>query len=188
MYRAMNKYGFDKFTIEEIGGANSITELNYQEWLLVHKHNSLHPNGYNMMEGGGASGKQSKETIEKRRKSNNDWHKINIKNGKEVMDIETGEIWVSVTECAKKLGKNRSSLSSKLNGHTGNDTDLRYVDVKKPHLPSLKKRVVNVKTKEVWITITECAKANNINRRSLSKKLDGSRKNNTEFELLTLDT
>ena len=37
IHKAMRKYGIENFTIEEIGGANNITELNYQEWLLIYK-------------------------------------------------------------------------------------------------------------------------------------------------------
>jgi len=52
LYRAMRKYGIDSFTIEEIDGANSLSELNYKEWLLIHIFNSLAPNGYNSATGG----------------------------------------------------------------------------------------------------------------------------------------
>ena len=53
---AVQKYGKENFTIEEISGANNQTELNYQEWFLVIKYNTLSPNGYNLKEGGGAGG------------------------------------------------------------------------------------------------------------------------------------
>ena len=54
--KTIRKYGKENFTIEEIGGANSQSELNYLEWLYVHNFNSLVPNGLNMKEGGGARG------------------------------------------------------------------------------------------------------------------------------------
>jgi group I intron endonuclease len=67
---AIKKYGKEKFTIEEISGANNITELNYQEWLLIHKNNTLTPNGYNLKEGGknGFFSKETKEKMSKARK------------------------------------------------------------------------------------------------------------------------
>lgn len=64
LYRAMRKYGIDKFTIEEIDGANSLSELNYKEWFLIHRFNSLAPNGYNSATGG----KNSKPTQEVKNK------------------------------------------------------------------------------------------------------------------------
>ena len=62
-YNAIKKYGKENFTIEEIGGANSIAELNYQEWLLIHKNNTLWPNGYNLKEGGDNKGKKLKHAL-----------------------------------------------------------------------------------------------------------------------------
>lgn len=64
-YRAMRKYGPENFTIEEIDGANSLSELGYREWLLIHKFNCLAPNGYNSIEGGGARGAPSEESKRK---------------------------------------------------------------------------------------------------------------------------
>lgn len=56
---AIQKYGREFFDIEEIDGANSQSELNYKEWLLIFNHNTLAPNGYNLREGGGAKGKMT---------------------------------------------------------------------------------------------------------------------------------
>jgi group I intron endonuclease len=67
LHRAIQKYGPENFTIEEIDGANSQSELNYKEWLLVYKFDSLAPNGYNLREGGGNRGKWHKDSIEKMR-------------------------------------------------------------------------------------------------------------------------
>lgn len=62
---AIQKYGKHNFTIEEIGGANSQSELNYLEWFNIIKHNSLAPNGYNLIDGGWCSGKMSDEVKNK---------------------------------------------------------------------------------------------------------------------------
>ena len=64
--KAMKKYGKENFIIEEIDGANSLSELNYKEWIYIHKLNCLAPNGYNLKEGG-RNGKMSKITREKMR-------------------------------------------------------------------------------------------------------------------------
>lgn len=70
IYSAMRKYGIKNFTIEEIDGANNQSELNYKEWLLIHKLNSLVPNGYNLREGGNGRGRWHSLSIEKLRESN----------------------------------------------------------------------------------------------------------------------
>lgn len=56
LYSAFRKYGAENFVIREIDGANSQDELNYKEWFLVLKHNTLYPNGYNLKDGGGSKG------------------------------------------------------------------------------------------------------------------------------------
>lgn len=54
---AIKKYGKENFIIKEIGGANSQSELNYKEWLLIHKNKCIAPNGYNLRGGGNSKGK-----------------------------------------------------------------------------------------------------------------------------------
>lgn len=49
---AIKKYGAENFVIEEIDGANSLSELNYLEQHYIHMYNSLVPNGYNIRNGG----------------------------------------------------------------------------------------------------------------------------------------
>lgn len=68
LHNAMRKYDIDNFIIEEIDGANSLSELNYKEWLLIYQFNSLVPNGYNSKEGGNRP-KYSKKTKVKMSKS-----------------------------------------------------------------------------------------------------------------------
>lgn len=112
-YNAIKKYGKENFNIEEIGGANNITELNYQEWLLIHKHNTLWPNGYNLKEGGKNKGKKLKHAIDKI--------------SKKVIDLKTGKVYKSATECARINGLNKATLNRKLAGTRGNNTDFRYL-------------------------------------------------------------
>ena len=68
---AIRKYSKENFTIEEIGGANSQSELNYRGWLLIHNLNSKAPNGYNLKEGGGSKGKFHQSVVEKMKKQRN---------------------------------------------------------------------------------------------------------------------
>ena len=64
LYRAMRKYGPENFTIEEIDGANSQSELNYIELHHIYLFNSISPNGYNLRIGG-SQGTHSQETRDK---------------------------------------------------------------------------------------------------------------------------
>ena len=50
IYRAIKKYGPENFRIEEIDGANSLSELNYLETHYIHRFDSLViKNGYNIL-------------------------------------------------------------------------------------------------------------------------------------------
>lgn len=53
--RSIQKYGKENFTIEEIDGANSQSELNYLEEHHIYMNNSMSPIGYNLMTGGNHS-------------------------------------------------------------------------------------------------------------------------------------
>jgi group I intron endonuclease len=65
IHRAIKKYGFDNFIVEEIDGANNISELNYREYLHIGLHNSMYPMGYNLKPGGNSRGhsEQTKKKI-----------------------------------------------------------------------------------------------------------------------------
>ncbi len=154
---AMLKHGIENFKIEEIGGANNITELNYQEWLLIHKNNTLWPNGYNLLSGGGNIGKHSQETLLKMRRPKKDKSNYIGKKGKEnvfygrkksekhikklkeihkgsnnhqskkVIELDSGRVWGCAKECAVELGYKYNTLKSMLNGANPNSTKLRYI-------------------------------------------------------------
>lgn len=51
--KAINKYGIENFTIEEIYTATSIEDLNDNEVYYISQYNCLAPNGYNLCLGGG---------------------------------------------------------------------------------------------------------------------------------------
>ena len=53
IHNAIKRYGIDSFTIETLASASSIEELNMLEIELIAKHNTLAPNGYNLLKGGG---------------------------------------------------------------------------------------------------------------------------------------
>lgn len=61
---AINKYGEESFIIEDIYKCD-VSELNYYEDYYIKYHNTLCPQGYNLMTGGGNGRKHNEETKEK---------------------------------------------------------------------------------------------------------------------------
>lgn len=54
LYNAMRKYGQDAFSVELIDTASSFEEMNQLEIKYIAQLGSLHPNGYNLTDGGDA--------------------------------------------------------------------------------------------------------------------------------------
>ena len=188
LYNAIKKYGKENFNIEEIGGANSIAELNYQEWLLIYKHNTIWPNGYNMMQGGGSKGKKSNYSRKKMSKSQKIAAKKNIKyNAKKVIDISNGNIYKSASEVKKIFGiKNIHCI---LNGKRVNDTTFRYLekqDCVKKRKRKHSKKVFNILTGDTYISIKECWLKNKIkySYTYFKSMINGGRKNKTIFKMM----
>lgn len=188
--RAIQKHGKENFKIEMIACATNMTELNYLEWIHIHKYNSLHPNGYNMIEGGG-SRKPSKETREKLSIARKKYYRTHSGTGcKQVIDVVTGEWWESATSCAKDRDMNKGTLTDKLSGITGNETDLRYLgkeDVCKPVGIGAPKVVVDIVTGQRWKSASECAKDCNLNMKFLAARLSGSNGNDTNLRYLGME-
>lgn len=67
--RAIQKYGKENFTIEQIDSAESMNELNEKEIHWIGFYNCMAPNGYNL-KGGGDNGFLSQDTKDKIGKSN----------------------------------------------------------------------------------------------------------------------
>ena len=62
---AIQKYGEDAFSVVQIDVGSSAEELNRLEAHYVEVHGSLAPRGYNLKDGGGATGRWSQEVREK---------------------------------------------------------------------------------------------------------------------------
>ena len=105
LLRAMEKYGFDAFTVDEVfDTAISQDDLNYKEQYYIAKFDS-YKNGYNLTYGGdGITGCKGAD----------------CKNSKRVCQIDlNGElikIWDSMTEACDELGACLSSISNVCNG------------------------------------------------------------------------
>jgi group I intron endonuclease len=193
LYKAIKKYGVKNFKIQEIGGANNQSELNYQEWLLICKLDTYWPNGYNLREGGGNRGKNSEHSKIKMSISQKKWLKNNAPpRCRKVINIETGQIYSSAKECAEKneLQFSVGCLRMKLIGKVGNETPFRYLGAEKfyknPGIGAPKK-VVNIETGEVYGSSAECARKNGFKPQSLREKLIGKKGNETPFRYLGME-
>lgn len=184
--KAIQKYGEENFKIEEIDGANSQSELNYKEWLLIHKFNSLDRNkGYNSTEGGGAGGRRSEESKLRSKialkKSQNKKSGSKNSNSKKVINTSTKEVFESALGAYKKSGLTISYVTfrDKLNAKIGNETDFRYLNnplYKKPVGKSHKGRnnprarqVLDRVSGKKWHTLKSAAKDLNISCNTLRK-------------------
>lgn len=109
--KAIQKYGKKNFTIEEIGGANSQTELNYLEWLMIIKNNTLAPHGYNLVEGGWCAGKMSNEVKTKISKANKG--RQHTKKSRINMSLGSlGQKGGMSNKCHTELSKEKNSISN----------------------------------------------------------------------------
>lgn len=62
LYRAMEKYGIETFSVEQIDSANSQEELNEKERYWINYYDSI-DNGYNMMQGGNDENPMSSDIV-----------------------------------------------------------------------------------------------------------------------------
>ena len=114
-HRAIRKYGADKFTVEQIDVACSIEELNEKEKYWISYYNSIQ-SGYNMTEGGRSGAVDMKRTEETKQKiskaisGSKHWH------SKKVRNIDTGEVFDTVSEAAKKYNTSKSNIVGCCNG------------------------------------------------------------------------
>lgn len=125
-HKALIKYGFENFTVEQIDVASTIDELNKKEVYWIKYYNSMLPNGYNVCEGGnGMHGyKASEKTRAKLRVSHlgnkhseetkrkmSEAHKgLNHSGLKMVMCVETGEIFEYINLAADTYKINKGNI------------------------------------------------------------------------------
>lgn len=144
LYRAMRKHGLDNFSVEEIDGANSLSELNYKETQYIWKFNShISQGGYNTLFGGNnkqspqyvrdqiaKSSKRSWKNPEYRKKIEESASRNALKRYKENFLVykaikkgssEKGEYvgkWSNQKLCSEALNIHPGEISSVLNGKT----------------------------------------------------------------------
>lgn len=130
---AILKYGESNFQVEYLDACMTQEELNEREAYWILNLDTIQPNGYNKAivaskfgENNGFFGKNhSLKTIE--------MNKENQPTRKAVRCIETGEVFVSIRECARKTGYSRTKImnSCKTKIQKKKGMSFEYVNEKK---------------------------------------------------------
>ena len=209
-YNAIKKYGWDNFSHEIIeDNIKSLEEANEREiyWIKYYHTWIKDPecNGYNTTSGGsGRSHEQSEETKQKisstlkgRVFSKEHLEKINkTLRRKEIICIETGVVYESISEAARQTGISRENIKTAINGqrlsaggfHWALTVDLQTQE----NLRSLngkckasKRKILCVETGESYESITSAAKIIGVNQSAISIALKrGSRVKGFHWEYL----
>lgn len=106
---AIRKYGEDSFIIEDIQDCK-ITELNYYENKYVEEFNSISPNGYNLMEGGGNGRRHHITTRNKMSKT-----RTGKKHSKETKDLISKAHKNKIVSCETRIKTSESSKRRNMN-------------------------------------------------------------------------
>jgi group I intron endonuclease len=132
LHNAIQKYGKENFSVEEIATYSNLEDLNNAEEYYIQWYNTLAPNGYNISLGGANSGKMNEETKQKisiatkgKKKSPEMRAKLSAskmgakhnmfgkpaRNRQSIKCIETGIIYQSQRQLAKELNCSEAQVS-----------------------------------------------------------------------------
>lgn len=165
---AIKRYGKDNFKIEEIDGANSLTELNYKEWLWIHKLDCLYPNGYNLIAGG--SNKSFSE--ESKKKLSNSISGVLNYQSKPVLCVELDRVFINCVEAADFVNGNRSKINVCCNGKKFSYKGYTWTWADKPTVTKKqtnKKKIYCVDLDLIFDSLTEASLKLSIDLSSISK-------------------
>lgn len=121
---ALKKYGHKNFTIEIIANCLDVNYLDQLETYLISAHNSVYPNGYNLLASGNVSSqrgrkpwnKGKKPTLEALRNQSLSHIGQPAWNKKQVFCIETGEIFESLKMASIAMNLQSSKICLVLKG------------------------------------------------------------------------
>lgn len=186
LQRAWNKYGEENFkhtVIEEC----SEDELDEREIYYINLYNSFESDiGYNLTSGGGRNKIISDCT---RQKLSQNMLGENHPNRKEVICLETGEIFISITSAANSIGVDYSAITRCCNGLTGtvkrlhwlfyndylNKTQIELDEImEKENLRDHK--VICLNTGEIFQSIKDAHKQTGVNANTIGQCCSGKRK------------
>lgn len=110
-HRAIRKHGAESFTVEKIDIACSIEELNEKEKYWIAHYDSLNRDkGYNMTAGGRSGAVDMKRTEATKQKIADAIRGENHWNATKVLNVETGEIFSTVSAAAKAYNTSKSNI------------------------------------------------------------------------------
>lgn len=181
IYNAIRKYGPENFTIEEIDGANSLSELNYLETHYIYKYESLAPNGYNLSSGG-RNKKHHYSTIIKLRNNNNN---------NKIYCIDNSTVYSSISEASRELKIPRKIINDNVLGKidTAYGLVFQFVDIilrekaihksikrkenRKKQIDKRKESIICLETNTVYNSIKEAAFDLKISESNINSVLSG---------------
>lgn len=108
-HKALHKYGAENFTVEQIDMAASTAELDAKEKYWIAFYDSRRT-GYNMTDGGSSGAVHLKRSDATKKRiadaiyGEKHWH------AKKVMNVETGEVFPTVSEAARKYNTSKSNI------------------------------------------------------------------------------
>ena len=186
---ALNKYGVENFTIEQIDQADTLGELNKKEGDWIEKLNTISPNGYNLKTGG-EQPRLCQESIDKA----NATKKLNgVRPWNEGLDktdpriakyIRYGKDTHAYGKVGYRRGKKaseetRRKISEAQRGRVLSEkTKAKMSESRKnsQHLTLVEKKIVCVETQVIYKSISEAARALNVSVSNLCNVLKGKRK------------
>lgn len=186
LQRAWNKYGENNFAHIVLEECDEDL-LDEREKYYIELYNSFNSDvGYNLTDGGGRNKNVSADTREKLR---NCMLGVNHPNRKEVICLETGEIFISITAAANSIGVDYSAITRCCNGLTGTVKKLHWLFyndylyksqieldevMKKENLRDHK--VVCLNTGEIFQSIKDAHEQTGVNANAIGQCCSGKRK------------
>ena len=156
IHRAINKYGKENFTVEQIDVASDSEELNKKEQYWIAHYDSIAPKGYNMTTGGGNFERcdDSREKIRKRQTGEGNsfygkTHSDEVK--KRFSEQRKGE--KNAMYGSARFGKKNPMYGK----HHSEETKQRYREMFSGAKSAKAKKVICIETGEVFDTITIAA-------------------------------
>ena len=186
---AISKYGFEVFSVEILDKAESVEKLNELEIFYISKHNTLHPNGYNLKSGGENGGKWSDES-RKRASDSAKGRKHSEETKLKISNLISGKNHPMfgkhhTDETKKRLSENNSGSKSPLFGIPRSEDIKRSIGEKaksrgangtKAAVDTTKKKIVCIQNNNVYESFKQASKDLNISRISIRHILQGKKK------------
>ena len=162
LHRAINKYGKENFTVEQIDVASDSEELNKKEQYWIAHYDSIAPKGYNMTTGGG-QGEIAEETR---------YRLGNANRGKHLSE----ETKKKMSEARKGFKMSPESIAKSVAGKRANGNYAWLKEVSMKGVEKTSKSIRCVETGVVYSSIANAANENGIHSANISACLRGIRK------------